>query len=285
MIGQFPELAPATIEPLGFGWDNTAYLVNARYVFRFPRRQLGADCMESEIRVLPLLAPLLPLPIPNPIFVGQATDQFAWSFAGYERIEGRTADTAVLDVSQRISAARPVGEFLAALHGVDPGAARAWGAPPDRLGRLDPARRIPLAHALLEEAARLNLIADTAPYGRIIEETAMARPPQATALVHGDLYLRHILVDGAGLPCGMIDWGDVHLGDIALDLSIAHSFLPASAHGEFRRGYGPITDDTWRLARFRALLYGLQLSRYAHSVGDADLEREGLRMLQNVFEQ
>src|SRR5262249_59987224 len=85
IIGQFPELAPATIEPLGFGWDNTAYLVNARYVFRFPRRQLGADCMESEIRVLPLLAPLLPLSIPNPIFVGQATDQFAWSFAGYER--------------------------------------------------------------------------------------------------------------------------------------------------------------------------------------------------------
>jgi aminoglycoside phosphotransferase (APT) family kinase protein len=285
IIGQFPQLQPGAIEPLGFGWDNTAFLCNAQYVFRFPRRQLGADCLESEVRVLPSLASLLPLPIPNPTFIGLATEQFPWLFAGYERIEGSTACSTTLDESQRALAARPLGEFLAALHSLGPANARKWGAPPDLLGRLEPTRRIPLAHELLGEAAQLNLISDRARYERLIEETATARPPQAAALVHGDLYVRHILVDHKARPSGIIDWGDVHVGDVALDLSIAHSFLPAPAHEAFRRAYGTIDDATWRLARFRALLYGLQLAKYGDLVADGDLRREGLWMLQNVIEQ
>jgi aminoglycoside phosphotransferase (APT) family kinase protein len=285
ILGQFPRIAPVVVEPMGFGWDNTAYLVDGHFVFRFPRRQLGADCLESEIRVLPSLVPLLPLPIPNPTFIGLPTDQFPWLFAGYERLAGRTACSTVLDESQRRSAARPLAEFLAVLHALGPRVSRDLGAPPDLLGRLDPTRRIPLAHEILEEVAGLHLISDVPRYIQVIDESATARAPQATALVHGDLYVRHILVDSDSRPSGIIDWGDVHLGDVALDLSIAHSFLPASAHQEFRQAYGPIDDATWRLARFRALLYGLQLAKYGDLVADSDLRREGLWILQNIIEQ
>ena len=38
---QFPELAPVALERLVECWDNTAWLANRTYVFRFPRRQLG----------------------------------------------------------------------------------------------------------------------------------------------------------------------------------------------------------------------------------------------------
>jgi len=31
------------------GWDNSAYLVNNEYIFRFPRIQMGVDCMKNEI--------------------------------------------------------------------------------------------------------------------------------------------------------------------------------------------------------------------------------------------
>ncbi len=47
---QFPELAPARLEPLGTGWDNAAYVVNGRWVFRFPRRKAFAGLLESEVR-------------------------------------------------------------------------------------------------------------------------------------------------------------------------------------------------------------------------------------------
>ena len=77
----------------------------------------------------------------------------------------------------------------------------------------------------------------------------------------------------------------MHLGDVALDLSLAHTFLPHSAHEKFRRAYGPIDDMTWQLARFRALHYGLILSLYAHQTNDADMRREAQFMLDNIASQ
>jgi aminoglycoside phosphotransferase (APT) family kinase protein len=63
---QFPALAPVAVTPFGAGWDNTVFLVNDTYVFRFPRREIAVACMEAEIRVLPGLVGRLPLAIPVP---------------------------------------------------------------------------------------------------------------------------------------------------------------------------------------------------------------------------
>src|SRR5436190_23273677 len=87
--GQFPELRPVRAEPFGVGWDNVALRVNEKYVFRFPRRELGARCLEAEVRVMPSIAPLLPLAAPDHRFVGRATPEFQWPFAGYEMIRGQ----------------------------------------------------------------------------------------------------------------------------------------------------------------------------------------------------
>jgi aminoglycoside phosphotransferase (APT) family kinase protein len=283
IVEQFPQLAPAALELLGAGWDNTAYLVNCQFVFRFPRRQVGAECLNTEVRILPKLQSLLPLAIPYPTFIGNPTDRFPWLFGGYAILPGRTACAAALEAKQRAVAAEPLGAFLAALHSLEPAFVRELNAPPDLLGRLDLARRIPQMHERLVDCIRLGLVADPAPCRAIIETAATAQPVRpATTLVHGDLYVRHILVGSDMLPSGVIDWGDVHAGDIALDLSLAHTFLPPGAHEVFRRAYGPIDESTWRLARFRALSYGLVLSIYAARANDIDLHREGQFILNNI---
>jgi aminoglycoside phosphotransferase (APT) family kinase protein len=279
---QFLELAPCRIEPLGFGWDNTAFLVNGEFVFRFPRRQIAADFLAHELRVLPALAGRFPLPIPNPIFIGVPSERFGWPFGGYRHLAGRTACSAGLTPAQRWAMAPAVGQFLKALHQISAAEAQQFGAPPDLIGRLDPVRRIPQAHEQLEEIARLGLIPETSTYRKIIDDTATARPPQAQALVHGDLYVRHLLVDDDARLSGIIDWGDVHSGDPALDLSIAFSFLPPDARDQFRDAYGPIDEATWRLARFRALQYGSYLAPYAHAEHDDNLLHEALCILRNV---
>jgi aminoglycoside phosphotransferase (APT) family kinase protein len=282
IVEQFPQLAPVALEPFGAGWDNSAFRVNGEFVFRFPRRQLGADCLKTEVRILPNLQTVLPLPIPNPTFVGRPTKRFPWLFAGYAMLAGRTACAAALNAKERNEAAEPLGEFLAVLHSLDPTFVRKLDAPPDLLRRLDAARRIPQMHERLEECVNLGLISDPVPCRAIIDAVATLPSERPTALVHGDLYVRHILLDCDMRPSGIIDWGDVHAGDIALDLSIAHTFLTSSAHDAFRRAYGPIDDGTWRLARFRALSYGLILSIYAHQANDADLRREGEFILGNI---
>jgi hypothetical protein len=44
----------------------------------------------------------------------------------------------------------------------------------------------------------------------------------ALVLCHGDLHVRHLLIDGDGSAAGVIDWGDLCLADAAVDLSIAY---------------------------------------------------------------
>lgn len=88
---QFPALRPARPEPLGSGWDNAAFLVNGRYVFRFPRRHIAVPLIRAEMRYLPLLAPRLPVAVPMPRFAGAPDSGFPYPFAGYERLLGTPA--------------------------------------------------------------------------------------------------------------------------------------------------------------------------------------------------
>jgi len=270
---QHPALAPATVEPFGVGWDNTAFLVNAAFVFRFPRRTLAVSLLEVEIAALPSLSPRLPLPVPVPVLVGRPEGSYPWPFAGYRLLRGRTACRAALDDAARIAAAEPLARFLRALHAVPVEIAQDWGVPADTIGRLDPGTRVPMVRERMEELRRRGRIEDVAAWDAVI---AGATPPRGEALVHGDLYSRHVLVDEAGQPCGLIDWGDLHVGDPAVDLGLAHAFLPPAAHEAFRRAYGPIDDDVWLRARFRALFHSVAIAWYGDDIGDPDLLREGL---------
>lgn len=219
----------------------------------------------------------MPLPIPVPVYLGRAGERYPWPFAGYRRIPGRTACGASLDASQRAAAAEPLARFLAALHAFPADDARALGAEGDTIGRMDVARRVPRGSGFLAELREAGIVGPAD--ARSLEEV-MARAPAASSgapvLVHGDLYGRHLLVDDAGEIGGVIDWGDVHVGDRAVDLSIAHAFLPPSAREAFRRAYGDVDEVTWARAGFRAAYHAAMIARYAQQVGDADLLKEAV---------
>jgi aminoglycoside phosphotransferase (APT) family kinase protein len=97
---QCPDLAPANLEFLGAGWDNYAYRVNRRWVFRFPRRQLAVDLLKAETQVLPKIAQYLPLAIPQPGLLGQPDATYPWPFTGYLELPGRTACRALGLIAQ-----------------------------------------------------------------------------------------------------------------------------------------------------------------------------------------
>jgi aminoglycoside phosphotransferase (APT) family kinase protein len=272
---QFRDLRPVQLELLGKGWDNTAYLVNNLIVFRFPRRKIAVPLIEIEARVLPRIAPKLPLPVPRPRWVGKPTEEYPWPFLGYSLIAGRTADRSELDDRARSALARPLGEFLRALH-----AQPSEGVDGDAIGRADPQRLIERIGRALSGGGLLD---DASPVMAVAAECAGVPPGTRLVLVHGDLYSRHLLVDDENRLSGVIDWGDLHRGDSALDLSVAWSFLPPRARDAFRKAYGPVEENTWRLARLRALHYGVVLLDYARGTGDAGLGREGLAILNHAI--
>jgi aminoglycoside phosphotransferase (APT) family kinase protein len=286
---QFPALRGEAVEPFGIGWDNAAFLVGGRIVFRFPRRRVCANLIEREIAILPLVAPHLPLAVPAPRYAGAATAEYPWVFAGYDLIEGTTSCSVELSAGARAALAEPLGRFLRALHAVDTAPLVARGLPPDEIGRLDHAKRLPVSAERLAALAESPVWATTgvaAEPERFIEWLA-AHPPVALAddartLVHGDLYARHILVDANARPSGVIDWGDVHLGDPALDVQIAHLVLPASAHGAFRAAYGPIDERTWSAARYRAIYHAILELDYGVRADDAGMRASGAQALRLI---
>src|SRR5919109_1367582 len=134
LLAQFPELAVRSLRRLAEGWDNSVWVVDERYAFRFGRRAVAIPGVEREIAVLPGLAPLLPLPVPRPVFAGSPTEEYPWPFFGSELLPGVEACDANLGDDARLG----VGLELARFERLG-----LWRAPPHMLGLLDEAERLP----------------------------------------------------------------------------------------------------------------------------------------------
>jgi aminoglycoside phosphotransferase (APT) family kinase protein len=281
---QCPQLAPVRLEPMGAGWDNTAYLANGEWVFRFPRRTIAVPLLETEGRVLPALAPRLPCPVPVPVWFGRPDVTYKWPFHGYRRLDGHVASDVDLDDDARAALAAPLARFLRALHNVPLADAQAWGTPPDTFGYLDRARLERLARPALADLVSRGILGDATPWVDVLDAGFAALPlPSTLAMVHGDFYSRHILVDDRARMTGVIDFGDLHLDHPALDLGVVWSVLPVRARDEFFAIYGEVDERTRAAGRLRALVSGLAQEAYGRDVGDAKIEREGVRSLHSVI--
>lgn len=279
---QFPDLLLSKIRLLGAGWDNTAFVINEDLIFRFPRREIAVSLLETEWCILPKLAARLSLPIPIPKWRGSPTSRFPWPFVGYKMLSGFTACYANLSEQERERLAQPIAHFLASLHATPTSIISGCQIPGDNQGRIDWKTLIPKVIKNIEELSLLNLVEKRDELESLLESLQNLRPPLSSVLVHGDFYVRHILVDKTHNLAGIIDWGDIHVGDPAIDLAIAHSFLPTSAHTKFREAYGDISEDTWSLALLRAIYSSTLLILYGHHSKDPFILREGLRSLKVI---
>jgi aminoglycoside phosphotransferase (APT) family kinase protein len=275
---QFPRLELRSLRLLAEGWDNAVWVADESWLFRFPRRAIAIPGVEREIRVLPRLAPLLPLPIPTPVFVGRPAGGYPWPFFGARLLPGREASDADLDDAERNRLAPALAAFLRTLHGSEVAAAvdGARRLPVDPLGRCDMARRVPWTAERLAEVERLGLWRAPRSVGRLLDAARGLPLPAARAVVHGDLHFRHLLVDDAGAPVGVIDWGDLCRSDPSVDLMLVWSFLPADGRAEFLAAYGPVTEAQLLRARVLALALCAALAVYAHHEGMENVQREAI---------
>ena len=243
------------IDPLGEGWDYSAFLVDDEFVFRFPRRAVVLPGMEREIATLPRLD--LPVAVPAALYVGEPALDFPWRFFGARYIKGDEP----LDVTEgtRGRVSLDLARALRALHAHDPA-----DLPEDANQRADMARRVPWARAALAE---LGVDAE-----RVLGEAEKLGRVDATALCHGDLHVRQIIV--ADRLNGIIDWVDVCRADPGIDLSLLWSFVPRDLFDAFLSEYGTVSEESLLVARVLALGLNATLAAYAADIGHVVLERE-----------
>jgi aminoglycoside phosphotransferase (APT) family kinase protein len=227
---QFPQLALDSVEPLGVGFDNTVYLVDGEWAFRFPRREVAVPLMARELGLLPSLAGRLPMAVPVPELAGRPAGGYPWPFWGARLVPGQELADAGLPDDDRVGLGAQVGGFLAALH--RPDVARDLGGhlPHDPMRRGTPSTRGPMARDLLDKLAGRGSWAAGSATDRAVDQVIAAAGPLGPPagepmLAHGVLHLRHLLVGPDGLATGVIDWGDACLADPALDLSFGYAAL------------------------------------------------------------
>jgi len=276
VTSQFPKLSVVNIEAFGTGFDNAAFLINGQIIFRFPHRRIVAKLIKREIAILPDLAPHLSLLISAPSFIGVASPEYPWPFAGYQRIEGVTACAVSLTEAARAALAEPLARFLHALHDIDPVPFVKRGLPSDEMGRLDHEKRLKMVFERRRIFEATGLFEEFKDCFAWLE----AHPPvplddKERRIVHGDLYARHVILDAKASPVGVIDWGDVHLGDPAIDIAIAHLTLPPKAHEAFRNAYGIIDQRTWNVALYRAIYHAILELDYGIRANDLGMRKIG----------
>ncbi|XRQ07278.1 phosphotransferase family protein [Actinomadura welshii] len=219
LAGVRPDLARCPLRLLGAGYESVALFLEAEetYVLRFPRGEDGAEGIACESRLLPELAGTLPVPVPRfaftasnplgpgvfccyPIVPGDSLDEDDWRARG------------LLDEPEPV---RQIADVIEAIHAFPVDRARDLGVPEaDLRGGFTedlPRVRAEVAPLLPPDEARALVAA----YERhLADDGNFTGPP---TLIHADLSLDHLLVTGTRIT-GLIDFGDVRIGDPDYDL-------------------------------------------------------------------
>jgi aminoglycoside phosphotransferase (APT) family kinase protein len=278
LADQFSELDATSARLLGEGWDNSVWVVEEEWAFRFPRRAIAIPGVERELAVLPRLAPLLPVPIPEPRFVGRPSNRYPWPFFGALLLGGREPAEAELADQAREELGAELGRFLHIVHEVEIDAE----LPIDPNRRAEMSFRVPRARECLAQVDAAGIWRSPHRVRAILEAALRLPRSEAERVLHGDLHLRHILVEDRRVTA-VIDWGDVCLGDPSIDLQLVWCLLPPAGRTRFVEAYGAIDDERLLRARATALYFCAMLASYAHSVGNANLLRESVAGLDRTL--
>lgn len=233
LVQQFPQWADLPlrrVEPVGT--VNAIFRLGDEYSVRLARRDGPTAAGGREFAWLPKLASLVPLEIPVPIAEGHPNFDYPWFWEVHTWLEGESLPIEAID---EIQAARDLAAFIAALQQVD-----STGGP---LGR-----GIPLAERDKDFRYWLARFDGDKAVSQVWE-SALAAPPWSGSAVwhHGDLDARNWLVRN-GRISGVIDWGEMGIGDPACDIMVAWKLHSPAARDAFRAAL-PTDDATWARAR------------------------------------
>jgi aminoglycoside phosphotransferase (APT) family kinase protein len=244
---QHPDLADLTLREVEGGWGNQMWRLGDDLAVRIQRMDTGPDHQLKERRWLPLLAPSLPLPIPVPVRCGAPSERFPKVWTVMTWVPGTPLDHG--SITRGEHAADTLAGFLRALHVPTPADAptdSGRGAhPKDCTDGFDYFFDSVDADAIGSDAADVRAVWEDA-----VAAAAWEGPP---VWVHGDLHPANVVV-ADGTLSGVVDFGDLSVGDPATDLAAAWVLLPMGAAARFFAAYAEADEATVRRARGLAAL-------------------------------
>ncbi len=240
------------------GWGNQMWRLGDELAVRMPRKEGAPDLLRKERRWLPVLAPRLPLPVPNPVRIGEPSARFPKPWNIMTWVPGEPLDHA--SISRGEHAADTLAGFLRALHVAAPA-----DAPASSDRGAHPKECTDGFEKFLQAIAPGGIAADVRAVRAVravrdVWDDAVAAPEWEGPPVwlHGDLHPANVVVSDGTLS-GVIDFDAMFAGDPAWDLAAAWLLLPAGASSRFFEAYPHTDEATIRRARGLAALKSLFL--------------------------
>ncbi len=243
LSSQFPEWATLPLQPVpSAGTDNALFRLGKDMVVRLPRIDWAVGDVDKECNWLPKIAPFLPVAIPSPIAKGTPTEEYPWPWSIYHWLEG--TNPVVGNIPDHNLLTSDLVAFIQALHKINlpNGPISNRGVP------LKQKQDIETLKALKQLDGMIDVQAVAAIWDEVLKAPNWTKPP---VWVHGDLSPGNLLLQNGRLS-GVIDFGNLGIGDPACDLIIAWNLLPPQMRPIFRTGLG-VDDATWQRGRGWAL--------------------------------
>ncbi|KJF73909.1 aminoglycoside phosphotransferase family protein [Agrobacterium arsenijevicii] len=276
ITSQFPQWAHLDVRPVELsGWDNRSFRLGDDMLVRLPSAARYVAQVEKEHRWLPELASRLPVPIPEPLALGQPGRDYPFCWSVYGWLEGEPL-TRHLDHTDLATIAVDVATFLKALHGID-----ASNGP--LAGEHNFHRGGSLAVYDSEARAAALRLADEVDQAQAIKiwQLALSSRWQGPGVwVHGDIAEGNLLVRNGHLSA-VIDFGSSGVGDPSSDLILAWNVLNAESRAVLRRAM-KLDDATWQRGRGWALWKAL-ITLEAQRGRDEKLAEWSRRTIREVF--
>lgn len=246
---QHPDLQSLSIQFVDAGWDNAMFRLGDRLAVRLPRRAIAARLIENEQHWLPQLSKQFPLAVPVPLRVGVPNSLYPWHWSVIPWLPGHTADEIRLNANH----AQQFALFLKALHIEAPD-----NAPKNPVRGVPLIERVTMLNERMQRlAAQTTMITPTI---RALWQQAVDVPIDIEPTwIHGDLHPRNLLVDEGGVT-GVIDWGDLSVGDRATDLAALYYLFPEQhLRQQAIKAYGDVSEATLARSKGWAILFGVVL--------------------------
>ena len=263
------------ISALDEGWDNTAFLINNELIFRFPHRDFGLKCMQHEIELLPKIASYLSFQATIPKYIGTQSDLFPYPFAGYRMIVGSPLCDVTNNLIDDHVFAKTLAKWLKELHSIPVKEICPNLNTAERYWQFDIPHRIKRCYENLNSYENYFSKAgfEKQELITIIEKIQLFKFENTfQSILHGDLYCRHVIVSEKLFPTGLIDFGDIFVGDPGIDLSLGMIFTE-STFQVFLENYGEVDSTRLQLLLFHAFSHAMSFLPYAYEQEKTYLQR------------
>lgn len=271
----YPEFYNSRFEVNQQGWANLVLVADKRWIFRVARNLEAEKRLEYEKAILPKLKERVELKVPDFQYAGIVEGR---AYVGYRLIPGLFFSKEQLNAcaeETRLRAAKDIAAFLSGLHALNPAEAGLEGfdemiPDPWQALEIECMKQMPLWLSKEEMDWIRKLFAD------FDKMRKMRKGPNV--LIHADFTDDHILFDIAEKRiAGIIDFGDLRMGDPALDFAgIALTYGDEFLSEVISFYTGEVDGGIWdRIHCFYAqqvplhgLLYGIE-TKNQHLIDDA----------------